>query len=287
VYVEELRRGTDLHHAIAGALQASGQLDNLDGLLGTRSVDDPAEVIQLNTYYGGASFVQFVIDRYGMQRLSELYGVEWMRWDIRNPDAGFIQADPGDEILRIYGKSMTVINAEWHTWVAAHSTGSPADAQLFLQAYTSDITVLKTAIAELERYWNTSPFHLVGPSSLVVELCEAVTDAVFRLASLRGAVLAEAYAAFCDRLDRMNGLLAAWLDAIHAFEEATALLDAGEPPERGLGLLRVAEAGYAAVEDSEMLKRTREILRKHSAAQGETGTSEDGEGLAEAVANRL
>ena len=255
VYVEELRRGTAQHHAIAGTLHASGQLDDLDHLLGTRPVDDPAEIIQLNTYYGGASFVEFVIDRYGMERLSELYGVEWMRWDIRNPDDGFIQAAPGDEILRICGKTLTVVNAEWQTWVAAHSTGSPADAEIFLQAYTSDITVLKTAIAELEEYWNTSPFHLVGPSSLAVELCEAVTNAVFRLASLRGAVLAEAYAIFCDRLDRMNGLLAAWLGAIHAFEEALERTRSDVDPAEFIDLLEAAEAGYALVDDEYMARQ--------------------------------
>jgi hypothetical protein len=68
-------------------------------------------------------------------------------------------------------------------------------------------------------------------------------------------VLAEAYAIFCDRLDRMNGLLAAWLGAIHAFEEALERTRSDANPAELLELLESAEAGYALVDDEYMVEQ--------------------------------
>lgn len=55
-------------------------------------------------------------------------------------------------------------------------------------------------------------------------------------------------------------MLATWLDAIHALEEALPLIGKGEVSEQVVDLLEVAKAGYAAVEDTHMLDRVRELL---------------------------
>ncbi len=266
VYVEELHRGAGLHHSIAGALQASGRLYEVGRLLEESSWDAPVRVVHLNVYYGGASFVDFLIERYGMEAFSEIYGVEWIRWDARHPEDGPVKADPTEEILRIYGKTVAEIDAEWQPWVASHATGTISDAEIFLQAFASDIESLDADVAELEAYWATSPLRLVGPSSLVAGLYKGITDALYALSDLHGTALEEAYSAFRTSLDRLEALLAEWLDAIRALEEALALIDAGEAPEQVAELLESAEASYAAVGDTGMLDRVRGLLAEHATA---------------------
>ena len=162
---------------------------------------------------------------------------------------------------------MRQIDTEWQTWIAADATGSSADADVFLRACTSDIKRLDAAIVELEEVWSASPFRLVGPSSLAGGLYDQIADAQYALADLRGDALTAAYADFLRSLDRLDGLLDAWLDAIHALEEALPLIGVGEVSERVVELLESAEAGYAAIEDTHMLDRVRELLAEYGATE--------------------
>ena len=258
VYVEELRRGTELHWTIAGALQKAGFLYDVDRLMEGSSQDDPLRVIHLNVYYGGASLAEFLIERYGMEAFSELYGVEWIRWDVRHPEGGPVEADPAEEILRIYGKTAAEIDAEWQPWVASHATGTVSDAETFLQAFVSDIDPLDADVTELEAHWAASPLRLVGPSPLVAGLYESVTDALYALPALHGTALAEAYSAFRTSLDRLEVLLAEWLVAIHAYDEALELASEDGDAEQITTLLEAAEAGYRAVGDEVMADKAAE-----------------------------
>jgi hypothetical protein len=260
VYVEELRRGTELRHSIVRALQASGCLYDVDRLLAEDWQDDSPEIVKLNVYYASASLVEFLIETYGMESLSELYAVEWQQLIVHGVRTQIVEADPAEEMFRIYGKTMRQIDTEWQTWIAADATGSPADADVFLRAYTSDIKRLDAAVVELEEVWSASPFRLVGPSSLVGGLYDQIADALYALADLHGDALTAAYDAFLESLDRLDGLLATWLDAIHALEEALPLIGEGEVSEQVVDLLEVAKAGYKRVEDTHMLDRVRELL---------------------------
>ena len=275
VYVDELCRGTELRHSIPRALQASGKLYDLNRLLAEDWQDDSDEIVKLNVYYAGAAFVEFLIETYGMESLSELYAVEWQRLIVYGVRTQIVEADPAAEILRIFGKTMRQIDTEWQTWIAADATGSSADADVFLRACTSDIKRLDAAIVELEEVWSASPFRLVGPSSLAGGLYDQIADALYALADLHGDALTAAYADFLRSLDRLDGFLDAWLDAIHALEEALPLIGVGEVSERVVELLESAEAGYAAIEDTHMLDRVRELLAEYDAtesvgARGET-----------------
>lgn len=271
-HVEELHRGAELRHSIARALQVSGCLYGVEQLLSLYSPDGPVEVVQLNVYYAGASLVEFLIETYGMERFAELYGVEWVRFDVRNAESGFIEADPAEEVVRVYERTMAQLDDEWQVWVAAHASSSPADADVFLRAVGPDVKRLEAAVLELEEIWRTSAFQLVGPSARVGGLYDRITKAVYALADVHGDALSAAYDAFLQSLDRLDGLLNAWLAAVHAMEEVLPLIDAGEVSERVLDLLEAAESGYKAVEDTYMLDRVRDLLAEYPTAESSVGS---------------
>ena len=259
-YVEELRRGTKLHHAVAGALQATGLLYDVDLLLGGCPLDENAALMQLNYYYAAASLVEFLIEEDGLTAFSELYGVEWVQWDPRHPDKEPVEADPAGEVLRIYGRTVGEIDTDWKTWISAHWEGSTSEAEVFVEAFTSDLRVLDGLVPELEEYWASYPYRLIGPSTEAASRYESLTDSVYALAHLRGDPLEAAYDEFRESLDQLHAMLTGWLEAIHAYEGALELETSEGDSARLVGLLETAEADYRLAGDVFMAERAAEWL---------------------------
>jgi len=262
VYVEELRRGAELHWAIAGALQKAGFLYDIDLLLGGCPLNEEAALAQLNVYYAGATFVEFLLETYGLDPFSELYSVEWFRSDWQAPDAGLIEADPAEEIDRIYGRPIAEIDTAWRASIASRWDGSAAEAELFVRAYTSDVRILDEPVRELEEYWASYAYRLVGSSSPAARLYEEIVHAVFDLVYLRGDVLEAAYSDCRARIDRLHEMLAAWLDAIHAFELAEDIARSDAELAEIIPLLETARAGYTLAGDTFMAVKAAEWLEE-------------------------
>ena len=259
-YVEELRRGTGLHWAIAGALRAAGGLCDVGLLLGGSLLDEDAALMQLNICYGAATLVEFLIQTYGIEAVAELYGVEWLRIDWRTPDAGFIKADPAEEVQRIFGSSIAKIDAAWRSAIASRWDGSAAEAKRFVQAYATDLRILDEPVSQLEAYWSSYAFRLVGPSDVAFSLYDEVTNAVFELPQLRGNASEEAYARLEASVAELHEMLGAWLDAIRTYEETLELASQDAAGERLAALLSTAEAGYRAAGDLFMADKAAERL---------------------------
>jgi hypothetical protein len=262
VYVDELHCATRLRWAIAGALQEVGLIYPVDVLLGGCPLDENPGLYQLNTYYVAATLVEFLLECDGWDLFAELYSVEWFQWDAEQSEPMLEEADPAEEIERVYGASIGEIDRAWQERIAAQWSGTAKDAGIFVDAFASEVRVLDLAVTELERTWDTHPYVLLGPSADAEERYAAIARSVLDLAELRGGPLAEAHGELLEMVDRLQTMLTAWLDAIHAYEEALELQAGDGSTGQLTPLLETAIAGYRAAGDNFMVDKAAAWLER-------------------------
>lgn len=243
VVLDALYRGGATYHLVTLGLLACGELPRLDQLL--RRVWAPRlSVLDIVVLYsGGASFVSFLLETYGIDALRTFYSAS------RLP-AAFLEA----HTAVLFGRSLAELEAEWHAAILSKGQGAVQTGKLFLDALVRQYEQ-SLLISQLEALWEQVP-PAVGRSAT----CERIPDTLNR--SLRGireaadGTAAEwAYLEHYSLLVSSRRLLTTWLAAAASYTEA---LDTTDKHTRAR-LLRDAAAGYEAVGDTRMLDRVRDL----------------------------
>ena len=240
VYMDRAYRGGATYQEVALGLLERGDLSSLQAMLQAQLSTHPATNNTALIYNGGASFVAFVLDVYGLDALREFY------WRSCLPTA-YLE----DYAQRIFGRSLAELDSEWKEHLEQEADAIPYAAALCLEAWDRKYSRLGGLQAQLGDLASGPEPALLGRS----EVCESVNTRLNALAEeiLFAATDQEADAAVerhQAELEEGELLLTKWLAAAEAFKAA---LDS-EDPETSLQLLDHAEAGYLAVGDYTMLE---------------------------------
>ena len=240
VYLDRSYRGGAIYQEIALGLLERGGLPSLLALLQAQLSTHPAANNSVLIYLGGASFVAFVLDVYGLDALREFY------WRSSLP-AVYLE----DYAQRIFGRSLDELDAEWKEYLERKAKATRYGAALCLEAWDRKYTRLGGLQAQLGNLASSSDPAVLGRS----EVCESVNTRLNALAeeilfAENDQVADAAYEKYLTALADSERLLAEWLAAAEAFKEALGCEDS----EESLRQLNRAEAGYAAVEDHAMVE---------------------------------
>ena len=240
VYMDRAYRGGAIYQEVALGLLESGDLQSLQSMLQAQLSTHPSANNSALIYSGGASFVAFVLDAYGLDALREFY------WRSCLPTA-YLE----DYAQRIFGRSLDELDTEWKEYLERKAKATRYGAALCLEAWDRQYALLWDLQTQLGDLANGSEPAVLGRS----EGCESVNTHLYGLSE--EILFAEndqaadaAYEMYLTALADSEGLLSEWLAAAEAFKEA---LDS-EDPEVALQLLDRAEAGYLAVGDHAMLE---------------------------------
>ena len=244
VYLDRAYRGGAIYLEVALGLLERGDLPSLQSMLQAQLSTHPATNNSTLIYQGGASFVAFVLDVYGMDALREFY------WRSCLPTA-YLE----DQAQRIFGRSLAELDAEWQEYLAAKGTATRYAAAMCLEAWDRQYAVLGELQAQLGSLADTSEPAVLGRS----EPCEAVNSRLNELA--KEILFAQtdqqadtASNAHQTAIEESKHLLGEWLTAAEAFQE---FHDGNGDTEELAQLLDRAEAGYLAVGDHTMVEAVR------------------------------
>ncbi len=227
------RRGRDYHLATLG-LMARGELPPLGRLLDRVWAPRMTTTDFMVIYNGGASLVAFLVELRGMNALRELYRLTWL------PSSHI-----AEDVLRLYGCSLSELEAAWYEHVKDETNGRAHAAQLCVDAVVtqSSLYALMTSIEEMRVRTPAA----VGRSAV----CEKTLDVLrSHLTALHGApddIAAEsAYIRHRAAVKCSERMLSTWFRAANAYVAAFGL-EAGSAEL--LRLLAEAKVGYTTVGD--------------------------------------
>lgn len=240
-YVDSEYRQDATYHEVALGLLARGELRPLESLLKVHLSRRPTAQDQLAIQSGGASFVAFLMDRFGIDDLEEFSSLCWKATPLLEEDT-----------QRLFGRSLSQLENEWHAHVEQNASASAHACALFVDAVAQRLSGPEAVANEIDELWVYGRPLKISHS----EVCEAVLPNLTELAReiLFAASNEEADTAFEKHqaaLHEGERLFAEWLAAAEAFRLALV----GERDRDEVAqLLNRAEAGYLAVGDYNMLE---------------------------------
>jgi len=214
----------------------------------------PALHITLYTYVESASFVLFLIDRYGLEKLKQL-----------NRASGLPFSMFEEQVSKIYGQGLADLEQDWLLFLEGYAVGQEARARHFAQAMFDFSDRVVDSLNELEEYWKRSPFQLVSPSKQVSEEYRTLTNMLVALGRfvdrhITSSEADEAYEAFAQALTEFEASLTRWLDAIQMFERVLGLILGSPDCEDVITGLEEAQVLYRQVGDDGVVTRIREYI---------------------------
>ncbi len=242
-------------HLLTSGLMLLNESMPLDELFSTRfRYSLTASEALLNLYYEGASFVLFLIDQFGLQKLRQLYRVSWMPISMLK-----------EEFCRIYDEELAHVERDWLGFLAGYAVGQEARAKRVTQAMSDFSDRIGGSLRELEEYWNTFSFQLVTPPEKVSKEYRTLTSLLIALGSaseqgITPSEAEEAYEAFEKALTEVESSLALWLRAIQMFESVLNLIVDAPDYEDVITKLEEAQTLYRQVGDDGMVARTSEYI---------------------------
>ena len=247
VYMDRAYRGGSIYQEVALGLLESGDLPSLQSMLQAQLSIHPATNNSTLIYNGGASFVAFVLDVYGLDALREFY------WRSCLPTA-YLE----DYAQRIFGRSLDELDTEWKEYLERKAVATRYGAALCLEAWDRQYALLGDLQAQLGDLASQPEPAVIGRS----ETCESVNTHLYGLSeeilfAENDQVADAAYETFLIALEDSRRLLAEWLAAAEAFKEP---LDGEADRHTTLQLLERAIAGYLAVGDHTMIDFVRAEL---------------------------
>ncbi len=210
--------------------------------------------VSVYTYVESASFVLFLIDDYGLERLKQLNEVSGLPFSMFE-----------EQVCKIYGQELAGLEKDWIRFLAGYAVGQEARARHFVQAAFDFSDRITESLSELEKYWNRSPFQLVSPSEKVPNEYETLTRLLVALGSFSDQGMTpgeadEAYQAFEKALTAVESSLTLWLRAIQMFESVLNLILDIPDYEGVITKLEEAQTLYQQVGDDGMTTRTGEYI---------------------------
>ncbi|MEE8593994.1 MAG: hypothetical protein V3T03_07705 [Candidatus Bipolaricaulota bacterium] len=245
VYLDGQYRGGATYHLTTLGLLSRGEIPPLDRLL-RRVMAPRSSVTDIAAIYsGGASFVAFIIDSYGMETLRAFYAVSWRPLSYL-----------AEDVLKLFGQSLAELEAEWHDYVRRETRGRTYAAELLIDT-SIDLSVLINLMGSVEQMVLLDT-PAVGRSPLCEQIAQQLYEhrrAVYEAGD--DTAVEWAYLRYRAALVFGGKLLATWLSAAEAYTQALSL-EGNEPEIQRL--LNIALAGYSAVEDTIMLDHVCTLL---------------------------
>ena len=233
-------------------LNASMSLDELFSIRFRYSLT--ASEALLNLYYEGASFVLFLIDQFGLQKLRQLHRVSWMPISMLK-----------EEFCRIYGEELARVEGDWLGFLQGYAVGHEVRAKRVVQAMFDFSDRIVGALRELEEYWSKFAFELVSLSEKVSNEYGILTSLLTTLGCFSEEGMTcdeadEAYEAFERTLTAVESSLMLWLNAIQMFESVLNLISDIPDYEDLITKIEEAQTLYRQVGDGGMVTRTMEYI---------------------------
>lgn len=241
-------------HLISKGLKQIGKLLLFDELLSINENSIMFALSAINVYYEGASFIYFLISKYGIEPFAQFYRLSWM------PISTLKQ-----KIHQIYGKELSTLEEEWHQFLEEYAPGQERRGEYAVEAIMNRGPALSQFLKQLESYWEDAPFKLVSPSAKVYREYDALLGSLIKLASPRAEeagpeVARKDYEFYQSALATMKNSLATWLEAIQTFEAVLNSI----PKRSDYGVisneLEEIQALYREVGDEGMVTRTGEYI---------------------------
>ena len=210
--------------------------------------------VSVYTYVESASFVLFLIDHYGLERLKRLNEVSGLPFSMFE-----------EQVCRIYDQGLSDLEKDWLRFLETYGVEQEARARHFVQAGFDFSDRITESLSELEEYWNRSPFQLVSPSEQVSNEYRTLTSSLVALGSSGDQGVApseadEAYEAFKEALTAFETSLALWRRAIQMFESVLNLISDIPDYEDLITKIEEAQTLYRQVGDGGMVTRTMEYI---------------------------
>lgn len=214
----------------------------------------PAPRIALYTYVESASFVLFLIDRYGLEKLKQL-----------NEVSGLPLSMFEEQVCKIYDQGFADLEQDWLLFLEGYAVGQEARARHFAQAMFDFSDRVVDSLNELEEYWKRSPFQLVSPSKKISDEYGILTRLLVALGNfsdqgITSSEADEAYEAFEKALTAVESSLTLWLRAIQMFESVLNLIVDVPDYEDVIAKLEEAQTLYRQVGNNGMVTRTSEYI---------------------------
>jgi hypothetical protein len=214
----------------------------------------PASRVSMYIYVESASFVLFLIDDYGLEKLKQLNEVSGLPFSMFE-----------EQVYKIYGQGLADLEQDWHRFLDSYGVGQEARARHFVQAAFDFSDRVVCSLSELEEYWSKFAFGLVSPSEKVSNEYGTLTHLLIALGNLSDQGMTpseadEAYKAFEKALTEVESSLTLWLRAIQIFESVLTLILDIPDYEDVITKLEEAQKLYRRVGDNGMVTRTREYI---------------------------
>lgn len=196
----------------------------------------PASRVSLYIYVESASFVLFLIDHYGLEKLKQL-----------NEASGLPFSMFEEKVCKIYGQGLASLEQDWHRFLESYGVGQEARAKYVVLAMFDFSDRITDSLSELEKYWNRSPFQLVSPSEKVSDEYGTLMRLLVALGCSSDQEMTRneadnAYDAFERTLTAIESLSTTWLKAIRTFEETLSSMSTADVDNYGSLIARLEEA---------------------------------------------
>ena len=215
-------------------------------------------------YDPAVSFVLFLLREYGLDRFKELYAT-----------AAAAQGEPGfarrsetqlqqieekvqDEVRRIYGKDLRVLQEEWRSFLTEFAPGEEQRALHLVEAYEEFVKIWQLR-ANL-RGWSEAGYLSPAPEKLTQQF-EDVRSSLRSLGDLEAPTSPEElYAEFQEKLKVLQSSLDACQRAPRNFLDAKERIYAGADYDVIISKLREAQRLYSQVGDRVMAAKMGKYL---------------------------
>lgn len=239
-------------HLVSKGLLQMGRLKPLGELLSLELFPyDVKDMIYI--YQEGGSFVLYLIQSYGVERFKELYPISYLPLSALK-----------EEIRQIYRKELSSLEEEWHKFLRNYMPELEKRAKYIVEAHLNLLgSEINSLAHQLEFFWQTAPYKLIGPCSEKIYMKITASQAVLRNLEINTSTdEEEEYRVFLESLETLGDSLVIWAEAIHAFLDAQKLVPLGSNLNYIDIITKLEEAQklYQEVEDKVMITRTGDYI---------------------------
>jgi len=207
-------------------------------------------------YQEGASFVRFLLAKYGLSRFREFYKHSYLPVTSLH-----------EEACQTYGKDLSSLEKEWLRLLRGYVPEEHLRAIYIAEAVRKVDMRIGSLVQQLEGYWKRAPFELVSPSEKVQKEHDTFLDSMVILGRPsddggNADAPAEALAAYNRAVAELDASLSTWLKAIRTFEETLGSMSTADVDNYGslIGRLEEAWGRYQHVGDDGTAERVGKFI---------------------------
>jgi tetratricopeptide (TPR) repeat protein len=234
------------------------------------------EESDLYSYQESGSFIQFLNQRYGIERFKAFFALATVQGNLS-------QQDLAQVFRRVYGMDLSIVEDQWHQFLESYALGMERRAECIAQTRVlPDAASLYNLLLTLEGVYQQD---LEGSPQLIGPLPEGVFTQMIAaqdtyLSLERDLVVdpEQIYRSYKERREALKAALERWWSAVSAFSYARGLMMRLAPYASAISELQEAQALYQSVGDEVMAARVNDYATAYqllSEGEKQLGMGED------------